>query len=385
MRKDSDVRILLSTLLLCALAASVGQAAAPADPLDEGIARYQAGRYADALPFFLQATAQRPDDARGWIWLGANYVQLQRWNEAVQALQRAIALDPQNAAAHLLLGVALTRLGQPEQARAAFERARTLGGDTVYGSAAAQWLAFLAAPRGTPAPPVVAPAGCPAPPQLPAVKPPAAIPEIPANIKITDWNVSVAGEQLVIEGTVDNEGNTNVQDVRIQATGFSLTGNPLGSASVTLAGPLEAGDGRNFALRVGTTPPPMWERLEIVNFIGRGAGDRLHAILIPVPAGRYTDLSRARVKIATSTTPPTAAREHLMCAWIADAAGFPVESVRARLTATGTTAAGSVPQVQSVDLAAGQAVPIKLSWTAPATVTVKVDVESVRLGLSSRE
>ncbi|HEY3247219.1 MAG TPA: tetratricopeptide repeat protein [bacterium] len=378
------MRTLLVMLALLVLMPSVGRAAVAADPLAAGIARYQAARFTEALQLFLRAAALQPESGRGWVWLGATYLQLERRHEAILALQRALALDPQNAAADVFLGIAYMRLGQNEQARAAFERAYALGGDSVYGSAAAQWLSVLSAPGGpapSPTPTASARVGtCPAVPQLPTAKAPPPPPAISANIHITDWNISVAGDQLVIEGTVDNDGNQTVQDVRVETTGIGLTGAQVGSGSVTLAGPLETAEGRNFLIRIGTSPPPMWVRLSIANFIGPGAGDRLHAVLIPVPTATYADLARARVKMASSISPPTVARGQSVCTWIADGAGFPIGSVRARVIATGATPGGPVPQVRSIDLTAGQGATVTFSWTSPVTVTVRIEIESIQLG-----
>jgi cytochrome c-type biogenesis protein CcmH len=68
----------------------------------------------------------RPDDAAGWRMLGWSYLQLGRVGEAIEALKRAVALEPQNGALHSQLGEALVRQAEgavTPEAIAAFDEA----------------------------------------------------------------------------------------------------------------------------------------------------------------------------------------------------------------------------------------------------------------------
>ncbi len=66
------------------------------------------------------------------IAFGLTVAQKGLWREARFRFERAIALDPKNAAAHNDLAVALEQLGEFEKARAAYEKALYLKPDNLY-------------------------------------------------------------------------------------------------------------------------------------------------------------------------------------------------------------------------------------------------------------
>lgn len=68
----------------------------------------------------------QPDDAKGWRMLGWSYVQLGRLTDGIEALGRAIALDPNNAALRSQYGEALVQAADGKvtpDAKAAFAEA----------------------------------------------------------------------------------------------------------------------------------------------------------------------------------------------------------------------------------------------------------------------
>lgn len=83
------------------------------------------GRLNEALDLFSRAVAARPN-AVFCLSRGAVLLDLQRWDEAADALRRAITLDPKRADAHNALGYALLTTGARDAAIAAFERALAL-------------------------------------------------------------------------------------------------------------------------------------------------------------------------------------------------------------------------------------------------------------------
>ncbi len=119
------------TLAACALAAAQSSQktskpapakAAPAKPtppatdqradpltalLQDAAAAMERKDYAAAIPPLQSYLAQHPEDATAQFQLGYAYSELQRWDEAMSAYRRAIALDPKLAAAHLNLGLVL--------------------------------------------------------------------------------------------------------------------------------------------------------------------------------------------------------------------------------------------------------------------------------------
>ncbi len=100
-----------------------------ADPittlLQDAAAAMERKDYAAAIPALQSYLAQRPEDATAQFQLGYAYSELQRWEEAIFAYGRAIALDPKLGAAHLNLGLVLLDR-QPAAAVERFRRAAEL-------------------------------------------------------------------------------------------------------------------------------------------------------------------------------------------------------------------------------------------------------------------
>ena len=100
----------------------------PPDPTERH-ARAEAlraqGRLDAALAVYREALETAPEFAPSLAGLGAAMFQLGRHEEAVETLDRALALDPElpaAAALHRLTGLALMELGRPGEAAARFER-----------------------------------------------------------------------------------------------------------------------------------------------------------------------------------------------------------------------------------------------------------------------
>ena len=107
-------------------------AAAPAD--DASAAAYLnlargylgAGRVADAIQAWRQATRLDPANHAAWFDLGSALLQVGRLPDAIGAFRRAIAAKSDFAAAHHMLGVALEQQGNDMQAIVALRRAVAL-------------------------------------------------------------------------------------------------------------------------------------------------------------------------------------------------------------------------------------------------------------------
>ncbi len=84
------------------------------------------GRFEDALAAYDRALALDPDDFCAHSNRGAALLALGRFEDALAAFDRALALDPDNAAIHTNRGAALHALGRFEDALAAFDRALAL-------------------------------------------------------------------------------------------------------------------------------------------------------------------------------------------------------------------------------------------------------------------
>lgn len=66
---------------------------------------------------------QQPDDAMIWYGLASEYLKAEKWGEAAAALRHVVRINADYTAAYQMLGTALIRQGQEEEAR----RAWTLG------------------------------------------------------------------------------------------------------------------------------------------------------------------------------------------------------------------------------------------------------------------
>jgi tetratricopeptide (TPR) repeat protein/arylsulfatase A-like enzyme len=111
------------------------QRAVAADPKSDaawnllGTVEAEAGHGAAAVDAFRRAADLAPDDARYAANLGAACARQERWGEAAEAYERAMNLEPTVPSA-LRLGSVYRRLRRPQQALAAFTRARDLGDAT---------------------------------------------------------------------------------------------------------------------------------------------------------------------------------------------------------------------------------------------------------------
>ena len=64
---------------------------------DRGLALFNQGQYEAAIPHFRQATAENPDFAEAYLYLGRSYISLSRWREAIAPLRTAYRLAPETA------------------------------------------------------------------------------------------------------------------------------------------------------------------------------------------------------------------------------------------------------------------------------------------------
>ena len=98
----------------------------PQELLNSLLGHYQNGRFNDAEKLAISITQEFPEHPFGWKVLGALLGQTGRKSEAVEANQTAVALSPQDAAAHNNLGVTLKELGRLDEAEASFNQAIAL-------------------------------------------------------------------------------------------------------------------------------------------------------------------------------------------------------------------------------------------------------------------
>jgi len=81
------------------------------------------GDYPDADKWLTRMLDWAPNDAEGWYYLGRTKYNENRFEEAVQAFQQALQLDPRNVKAEDNLGLAYAGLGRAEDAIGAYHTA----------------------------------------------------------------------------------------------------------------------------------------------------------------------------------------------------------------------------------------------------------------------
>jgi len=113
------MRVLASLVLLLA-----GLRVGAAQDLEAGIRLYERGEFQQAVDFFLPVTRAFPDSGDLRLWLAKSYLKLQKWDDAVRELERAVRINPANGMYHLWLGRAYGRKAEHVSFVSAFGWAR---------------------------------------------------------------------------------------------------------------------------------------------------------------------------------------------------------------------------------------------------------------------
>jgi uncharacterized protein HemY len=74
------------------------------------------------IDIFAEMVKQQPADAMIWYGLASEYVKVERWIEAADALRKVVELNPDYTAAYQMLGSALLSQGEVEEARRAWNK-----------------------------------------------------------------------------------------------------------------------------------------------------------------------------------------------------------------------------------------------------------------------
>ncbi len=84
----------------------------------------------DRIKALLAIAETQPEEVMIWYGLANEYVKLERWQEAVDALHRTLALNAEYTSAYQMLGTALMKLGRREDARLAWIEGIEVAGRT---------------------------------------------------------------------------------------------------------------------------------------------------------------------------------------------------------------------------------------------------------------
>ncbi|MDD4910894.1 MAG: tetratricopeptide repeat protein [Sideroxydans sp.] len=84
---------------------------------------FNKGRYVEVVARARSQTHRYPQHGGGWKMLGAALIQLGRYEEALPAMQKAVATSQSDAEVHNLFGIALRESGSLDEAATSFRRA----------------------------------------------------------------------------------------------------------------------------------------------------------------------------------------------------------------------------------------------------------------------
>lgn len=93
---------------------------------EEGRAYFNAGKYAEAIEPFKEATRLKPDYAFAYGFLGKCYAEVNRTDEAIQALKQAIRINPNVHSFHGVLGETYLSVKRNREAAEEFKEAQRL-------------------------------------------------------------------------------------------------------------------------------------------------------------------------------------------------------------------------------------------------------------------
>ena len=94
--------------------------------LDRGISVFKEGKFEKALPILEEATREYPGSYEAFVYLGAAYAQLARYNAAIGALKRASEIKPGSPRVHYNLGQAYEAARVPKEAWSEYKKSLEL-------------------------------------------------------------------------------------------------------------------------------------------------------------------------------------------------------------------------------------------------------------------
>jgi tetratricopeptide (TPR) repeat protein len=92
MKKRIALIFLTLTMALASSCAVLGR-----QEFDQGLALFNQGRFAAAIPYFEQATRDNPNSAQAYLYLGRAHLSQSDWRAAIQPLRTAFRLSPTDA------------------------------------------------------------------------------------------------------------------------------------------------------------------------------------------------------------------------------------------------------------------------------------------------
>ena len=90
-----DVVVLIMIISVICSCAGVPFFSGAGQEFEQGLAKFNSGKYEEALPHFSKATDLDSGYAKAYLYLGRCYLGLHRWTEAIPPLRTAYRLSPE--------------------------------------------------------------------------------------------------------------------------------------------------------------------------------------------------------------------------------------------------------------------------------------------------
>ena len=97
MLKQRALAGLLAVLFLASSCAAFGRFKPGYASFDRGVALFNQGHFAEAVPYFERATRENPEFGEAYLYLGRAYVSQSKWRAAIPPLRTAFRLAPRDA------------------------------------------------------------------------------------------------------------------------------------------------------------------------------------------------------------------------------------------------------------------------------------------------
>lgn len=106
-------------LISTAYAAGSSSSSSPSknDNFEKGVEAVEAASYNKAITLFEKVVADNPDNADAWNYLGFSKRKLNRYDEAMDAYQKALSIEPEHLGANEYIGELYLQRDDPGNAR----------------------------------------------------------------------------------------------------------------------------------------------------------------------------------------------------------------------------------------------------------------------------
>ena len=122
------------SFVLVSVAMAAGSSSSSTQPRDsyyeQGVKAVKSANYEKAIKLFNKVVATKPTDADAWNYLGFSNRKLKKFDQALSAYQRALAIDPNHRGANEYLGELYLQTDELEKAR---ERLKKLDDICFFG------------------------------------------------------------------------------------------------------------------------------------------------------------------------------------------------------------------------------------------------------------